>query len=230
MLGRITKIEKEIKLLKSLIACCDSSQKETILEETTLSPIIAGNLIFKWGEATFGENPSNYTETVSIVGENSTPYSVKKYKLLLEVPFWQDIKDYSPVLLIDRYKPKKKKGNKKINKVIVGTSYRKAGYKHETKESTLLNNRINEIALTNSKNILDFKQENHFVMIENKPKTSGISNSLNNKFWDSIKKIGPSIYLGFRLRLNNNQKIFETGHLGFLRMYIIDDTITYKIQ
>lgn len=218
-------------LIKQVNALNDVGCGCTSCEKTNFN---LGELKFKWGKANNNELETDYITTTQIIsddGDIKNNIDVTVYNLLVEVPFWEEIKDLSPVILIDRYRKKTFKGYDKLNFI---EKYRKSGYKHELQTDAQLNGRINELPLTDGKNILYFNQENYFGYNHVNglvyTKGAGKKRGQSNVKFQNIK-LGAYIYLGFRLRLTDNDGIItETGHLGFLKMYVINDFITYKIQ
>lgn len=150
------------------------------------------------------------------LGQTFSVY-IRKYLLILDIPDFDKISAYSPVLLIDRYRRREKIGSSNNN-----GNYRKAGYKHETAEQAIENNRINEIPLTGTRNILDFNQENYFKFDE-KLDTYALGSGKTFSYIapnpiGSTNGNGVFVHLGFRLKLTIDGEEIITNQIGRIRM------------
>lgn len=174
------------------------------------SGLITPNLKFNWGKANIAQTTTDYYRTVNIIG-TTVNATMNVYNLEVEISNFEDIEDYNPILLIDRYKARAKKDSQ--------GDYRKAGYKHETG----ITSRINEVPLLSSKEIINFNQEDYFRWNESLEIFSGFGmgkryNSPANATSLNTTGVECYVHLGFRLRLTIDGKDIETNHLGYLRM------------
>jgi hypothetical protein len=225
MIQEINKIKTQIRWIVKQIECLKRNCGQ---EEVPEQDLVLGELNFKWGEATNGEIDSVFVYNTVITGRTikDGDFNAKVYNLIVETPYWDKIKDYNPILLIDRYRTKSWKGKTKDD---TNDKYRKSGYRHESQYDAQENGRINEVALTSEKTVVNFNQENYFGYFNRRPYTKGQPHQDNSNFWFDFQ-VGPYIYLGFRLRLIIDGKVVETGHLGFLKMQVMGNIITYKVQ
>lgn len=137
--------------------------------------------------------------------------------LIVDVENWEEIKDYSPVILLDRYRHKEKIGQ---DSTTGGYSFRKAGYRHEEAKTAELNNRRNEVELTGERTIVDFIPENYFRVFANEVWGRGMSKDRSTAY-DVKDPNGPlagNIKIALRIRLTINGEIVETNQLLQLRM------------
>jgi hypothetical protein len=192
---------------------------------------VFGNLDFSWGGNTKDED---VLRNVIIDDEDGKQrHILDVFNLIVKIPYWNEISQYEPTLLIDRYK---RKGNLGSN-----GRFRKSGFKHETIDSTDLSGRISELDIFQSVNYVNFRQEKYFGYANGKSFSKGMGsrNKGNSNTWFQAEndKRGQKlfseayVYLSFRLRLKiSDEETIETGSLGILKMYILNGKITYKIQ
>lgn len=162
-----------------------------------------------------------------ITGDNNNDVSVNIHKLIINIPDFDSIKNYNPVILIDRFKSKSYKGNNK---------YRTSGFKHEKQQDLILNNRNNEFPLTSNNQIIDINPETYFgvktknlfngnrdvIYIKGDSKTDNV---LNHNGLPLV----PFTYLRFRLRLSIDNKVIETGSIGTLKVILSsNNSITFN--
>ncbi len=171
-------------------------------------------LNFSWGK-------ENNSET----GLTGTDGVVKYQNLKINIPFFEDISQYNPILLIDRFKSASFKGYD----ISGNNEYRKSGYKHERQLEALANGRQNEIALTSENVVVDVHNMNYIqeVVYNVDPTQSLIrikGQRLGAKKYNGLRK---TLYLGFRLRLNINGQIKETSMLGSVKATYLHNIAGY---
>ena len=182
---------------------------------------------FKWDSINVRQGViKRFDNSKKIMGGNND-ISVNIQKLIINIPDFNSIKNYNPILLIDRFKPKSYKGNNK---------YRTSGFKHEKQQDLVSNNRNNEFLLTSNNQIIDINPETYFgvktkklfndnrdvIYIKGDSKTDNV---LNHNGLPLV----PFTYLRFRLRLSIGSKIVETGSVGTLKVVLSsNNSITFN--
>ena len=179
-------------------------------ESVNTESIYNHRLKFSWGV----EN-NNETGFTGVDGD------IKYQNLKIEIPYFEDIAQYKPKLLIDRFKSASFKGYD----ISTNREYRKAGYKHERQIEALINNRQNEVNLVTGETVVNVHNLNYVqqVLYNVDPNTSFIT--LKGQRLGAKKNNGSrkSLYLGFRLRLNINGQIKETPMLGTIKATYLHD-------
>lgn len=157
----------------------------------------------------------NTVRKYNFVGQDGKAYSGKTNMLIVDIQNWDDIKDYSPTILLDRYRHKEWIGKNTTG----GNSFRKSGYRHEELKTAELNNRVNEVALTGPRTVVDFIPENYFRVFAGevwgkgmaKDKSTSKEIGLNSQYGGVVK-------ISLRIRLTVEDKVIETNQLLQLRM------------
>jgi len=197
-------IERSLGKINDLLAVASFSAKDTLVN-------------FKWGKLhTDGENPIEFTKKIVMTDtENVNTYSVFVNKLIVDIPNFEQIKDYAPVLLLDRYK---RKGLISQN----DNTYRKSGYRHEPQDPVVNITsfddvvRYSELPLTGSRSVLDFKIENYFKIQDGIAKGKGMAS------WGKFQNQS-FIRISFRLRLTISGVTKETNSLVNLKVRFIQN-------
>ena len=181
---------------------------------------------FKWDSKNIRQGVVKRLNNANKVSGNND-LSVTVQKLVVNIPNFDLIKNYNPVLLVDRYKPKSYKGNNK---------YRTSGFKHEKQQDLILNNRENEFSLLSNNQVVDIKSDTYFGI-----KTKNLFNGKRDVTYikgdsktDSVLNhnglsLIPFTYLRFRLRLTVGNKVIETGDIGTLKVILSsNNSITFN--
>lgn len=188
--------------------------------------LITPQIKVSWGKTHDDLTGEPFTKIVDKFGKPELKFLV--YKLIVDVPGIDLIKQYKPVLLVDRYRRKGFVRNYRMSNetgTYIASRYdRKSGYKHENPEQAKQKGRNNEIPLdlSRERNIIDIGAETYFKSGYPgfSPRPIGIS---GNYYWGNTKgpentTTGAYIYIGLRLRLTIDGKDVETNILQHLRM------------
>jgi hypothetical protein len=183
-------------------------------EAVNTEEIYNHKLNFSWGKENSNETGLTGSEEI-----------IEYQNLKINIPFFEDISQYNPILLIDRFKSASFKGHD----ISGNNEYRKAGYKHERQLEALANGRQNEIALASENVVVNVHNMNYLQQLEYDidPTQSSIritGQRLGAKNYNGSRK---TIYLGFRLRLNINGQIKETSMLGSVKATYLHTTRGY---
>lgn len=169
-----------------------------------------------FGDSNNGDalNREFYYENRVIVDEVfSDDIPIKVYKIIVDIPQFEEFSQYQPVLLVDRYR----KGGK-----ITQLKDRKSGFKHENEQDAIDNGRSNEIPLTGARTIVDINPETYFRIrgrdIIVKSWGTKISNN-DGRPYNSFNVIS------LRLRLTIGDKVFESNSLRELRVVLFMEKI-----
>ncbi len=178
-------------------------------------------------KTSFGLTHTDDTATTPFVRQgqlddllDATTHTINSQMLIIDLLNFEEIQQYSPVLLIDRFRPRKK----------VRAGYRrKSGYKHETLVQANDNGRVNEIPLTAVRNVVDIKPEGYFVIDDSRTFPKGLSKRYT--FEDELQEIkGCFTTISLRLRFTIDGQIIETNSLQKLKVKLLGAEGKYDIQ
>lgn len=188
------------------------------------------NIDFAWakGEGTSTGSTGTYYTAITMTSFTiSSVVETIRHNLITNFSDYSFISQFNPILLIDRYKSKRRKGTNNSGEI----EYAKSGFKHpDVALSGITEIRPSEIPITNQKMILDFGQE-HYFRIHAFPIPKGLRgkkkqyryniNTITGKGWN---------YLSFRIRITKDGTTYESNPLNMLKLIGISSSVSNYIS
>lgn len=178
-------------------------------------------------EDTTGIKDNIYTRNGFIYDSNNSsgtlPLEIEDINnLVISIPKWNEISAYNPKLIIDRYKPTKKKGDPaNPGNIYPGTHYSSAGFKISK-----------SIPLNASLQVIDFNQESYFKVKDWNGTDynlitfvvpRGIGKRGANRYVRPVDTVSTQffnarVYLQFRLQITKDNVVYTSKPLNKIKM------------
>ncbi|MDR2205757.1 MAG: hypothetical protein LBE36_06355 [Flavobacteriaceae bacterium] len=185
-------------------------------------------LMFKSGLGRLAESNEPYDPEAAYLVDINNPSdmldSVKIFKLFVNLPDWDSIKNYDPELVFERYRPTKFREYKDEQLTI--KSFRKSGFRRS------FDSKKPSVFPVNAKeSVVDFFPEQFFKLSGSKARTTG-TQQYGDGFIETVNKA----WQHFRIRIQitvNNKRIVSPPLAWFKAVFTTEGTerkISYKYE